>query len=80
MLGVPLTLVHLSQLAILLGLADYVLDPVLNGLRADICIERLVQLNFLAELGEIICINHLLLADLEGSAMRMKGFEDTLNA
>jgi hypothetical protein len=49
--GVPLTLVHLSQLAILLGLADYVLNSVLNGLRADIRIERLVQLNFRAELG-----------------------------
>lgn len=51
LLGVPLTLVHLSQLAILLGLADYVLDPILNGLRADIRIERFVKLNFLAELG-----------------------------
>ena len=78
--GVPLTLVHLSQLAILLGLADYVLDSVLNGLRADIRIERLVQLNFLAELGQIICIAHLLLANLEGSPMRMKGLQDTLNA
>jgi hypothetical protein len=51
LLGVPLTLVHLSQLAILLGLADYVLDPILNGLRANIRIERFVKLNFLAELG-----------------------------
>ena len=80
LLGVPLTLVHFSQLAILLGLADYVLDSVLNGLRADIRIERLVQLNFFAELGEVISISHLLLANLESSAMRMKGLEDTLNA
>ena len=80
LLGVPLTLVHLSQLAILLGLTDYVLDSILNGLRADIRIKRLVQLNFFAELGEVISITHLLLADLEGSAMRMKGLQDTLNA
>jgi hypothetical protein len=80
LLGVPLTLVHLSQLAILLGLADYVLDPILNRLRADIRVERLVKLNFFAELGEVICIAHLLLTNLEGSAMRMKGFEYTLNA
>ena len=73
MLGVPLTLVHFSQLAILLGLADYVLDSVFNGLRAHIRIERLVQLNFFAELGEVISIAHLLLANLEGSAMGMKG-------
>ena len=73
LLGVPLTLIHLCQLAILLGLADYVLDSVLNGLRADIRIERLVQLNFFAELGEVISIAHLLLANLEGSAMGMKG-------
>jgi hypothetical protein len=78
LLGVPLTLVHLRQLAILLGLADYVLDSVLNGLRADIRIERLVQFNFFAELREVISISHLLLADLERSAMGMKGLEDTL--
>ena len=78
LLGVPLTLVHLSQLAILLGLADYVLDSVLNGLRADIRIERLVQFYFFAELREVISISHLLLADLERSAMGMKGLEDTL--
>jgi len=80
LLGVPLTLVHLSQLAILLGLTDYVLDSVLNGLRADIRIKRLVQLNFFAELGEVISITHLLLANLKGSAMGMKGLEDTLYA
>ena len=79
LLGIPLTLVYLRQLAILLGLADYVLDSVLNSLRADIGIERLIQLNFFAELGEVISIAHLLLANLEGPAMGMKGLENTLN-
>jgi hypothetical protein len=79
LLWVPLTLVDLGQLAILLSLADYVLDSVLNGLRADIGIERLIQLNFFAELGNVISIANLLLADLEGPAMGMNGLENTLN-
>lgn len=79
LLGVPLTLVDLGQLAILLGLADYVLDSVLNSLRANIGIERLIQLNFFAELGKVISIAHFLLANLEGPAMGMKGLENTLS-
>jgi hypothetical protein len=69
LLGIPLSLIHLGQLAVLLGLADYVLDTFFNSLRADICIEGLVKLYLLGKLSKIISVSHLLCADVKGATM-----------
>lgn len=76
----PCTLVHLVKLAILLSLADDVLDTLLDGLRRDLCVKGLDQFGLFAELGDKVSIVHLLLTDLKAAALRVESVQYSLNS